>query len=337
MTIRTQEELLTQLTDGTLETGGLIDVAKLRTWLKDLADTAEDRWGAGDLATSPAVSPALSEAYARIEGLLADCPVGTEGVDFDPLWSEVALLLHMEGADASTTFTDSSTNGFTPTQVNDQAQIDTAQKKFGVSSGLFQGNSDRVEFTDATFQNINAGSDWTFEGFLRRSATGVYHAIAGSGSIFSGIHRTSFQVFSDDRISYFDTRTTPETSFIKGTTTLAAATWYHFAYVKEGNEIRIYLDGNLEATGNQTSGKSASNLFAISLNCGPSPSYMNGHLDELRLTIGTARYDGNFTPPAAPYPETETNPLVGDATGCISPADLRGAIDPIIEIIFPGT
>ena len=74
MTIKTQEALLAEITDGTLETDGLIAVAKVRTFLKDLTDTAEDRWGAGDLATSPAVSPSLSEAYARIEGLLADCP-----------------------------------------------------------------------------------------------------------------------------------------------------------------------------------------------------------------------------------------------------------------------
>ena len=51
----------------------------------------------------------------------------------DPYFANVSLLLHCDGSDASTTFTDSSSNGHTVTASND-AQIDTAQSKFGGAS-----------------------------------------------------------------------------------------------------------------------------------------------------------------------------------------------------------
>jgi hypothetical protein len=53
--------------------------------------------------------------------------------------SYTKLLLHMNGADAPTVFTDSSLSGNTVT-VAGNAQIDTAQSKFGGASGLFDGN-----------------------------------------------------------------------------------------------------------------------------------------------------------------------------------------------------
>ena len=57
------------------------------------------------------------------------------------------LLLHCEGADASTTFTDSGITTHTVTAQGD-AQIDTAQKKFGSASGLFDGDGDYLTVPD---------------------------------------------------------------------------------------------------------------------------------------------------------------------------------------------
>src|SRR5690606_25450842 len=59
----------------------------------------------------------------------------------DPYWASVVLLLHMDGADGSTMFIDSSANGLTVT-ANGNAQIDTAQSKFGGAAALFDGNGD---------------------------------------------------------------------------------------------------------------------------------------------------------------------------------------------------
>ena len=48
----------------------------------------------------------------------------------DPDYANVSLLLHMDGTDGSTTFTDNSPIGHTVTAVSN-AQINTARDKFG--------------------------------------------------------------------------------------------------------------------------------------------------------------------------------------------------------------
>lgn len=77
MAIKTQAQLLADVA-ATLgdNTEGAISAADLRTLLTDITDTAENRWGQGALASSPAVSPSLTEAAARIAGKLAECPGG---------------------------------------------------------------------------------------------------------------------------------------------------------------------------------------------------------------------------------------------------------------------
>ena len=63
-------------------------------------------------------------------------------------------LLHMDGTDASTTFTDES--GKTWTRGGD-AQIDTASYKFGGASGLFDGTTDRLSVPDSSDFNLAGG------------------------------------------------------------------------------------------------------------------------------------------------------------------------------------
>lgn len=72
MAVKTQAELQTEAaTSFANNTAQAITRSALVTYLTNATDTAEDRWGVGDLATSPAVSPSFSEAQARINGLLA--------------------------------------------------------------------------------------------------------------------------------------------------------------------------------------------------------------------------------------------------------------------------
>lgn len=56
----------------------------------------------------------------------------------DPYFSNVSLLLHMDGANGSTTFTDSGPNALTITPTG--TTISTSQAKYG-ASGYFNGTS----------------------------------------------------------------------------------------------------------------------------------------------------------------------------------------------------
>ncbi len=77
----------------------------------------------------------------------------------------VDLLLHFTGADASTTFTDSSPSPKTFTAVGN-AQIDTAQKKFGSASAQFDGSGDCIHTPDTAHLELGSG-DWTLDFWVK--------------------------------------------------------------------------------------------------------------------------------------------------------------------------
>ncbi|MFH2034749.1 MAG: LamG-like jellyroll fold domain-containing protein, partial [Candidatus Margulisiibacteriota bacterium] len=85
------------------------------------------------------------------------------------------LMLHMDGVDAGTTFTDS-VGTHTVTAVG-TAQTDTAQAKFGVSSGLLDGNSDYLTIPDHADFNMGTGTV-TIDFWVR------FNSVATSQTIF---------------------------------------------------------------------------------------------------------------------------------------------------------
>ena len=109
------------------------------------------------------------QSMARRDGIWP--PMG------DPYWSSVSLLLHMNGSNGSTTFTDSSSNNYTVTAYG-HAQISTAQSKFGGASGLFDGSVDYIRATPST--NLQFGGDFTLELQVYPLGTGDY--IIGSSA-----------------------------------------------------------------------------------------------------------------------------------------------------------
>ena len=85
------------------------------------------------------------------------------------------LLLHFDGTDGSTTFVDSSPSGKTVTAVGN-AQIDTAQYKFGGASGLFDGNGDYLSVPDSDDWYFGTG-DFTIDAWARFANANVCHCI----------------------------------------------------------------------------------------------------------------------------------------------------------------
>jgi len=80
--------------------------------------------------------------------------------------SDTLLLLHADGSDASTTITDSSSNAYTMSAVGN-AQLDTAQKKFGTASILFDGTGDYVTNGSTDWDPRFAANDFTIEMWIR--------------------------------------------------------------------------------------------------------------------------------------------------------------------------
>ena len=81
--------------------------------------------------------------------------------------SYTKLMLHMEGSDGSTTFTDEIGKAVT---ANGNAQIDTAQKKFGAASGLFDGTGDYLTLANSNDWSFGSG-DFTIDFWVNHATT----------------------------------------------------------------------------------------------------------------------------------------------------------------------
>lgn len=221
----------------------------------------------------------------------------------DPHFSDVGLLMSFDGADGSTTFTDDSSNSHAIT-VSGNAQIDTAQSKFGGSSGYFDGSGDfAVTPSDASL-GFGDG-DFTLEFFVRFSSVSStrYFMCSDAISPFFWINTNSskLQVYYDG-INLLGIGGTSSL----GPTTLVNGQWYHIALVRSSSDVRLYLDGVAELQRTRPGNFGASRAIQIGGGSGiaaPS-SFHLGWIDELRYTKGIARYTTAFTPPSEPFPKS---------------------------------
>jgi hypothetical protein len=234
------------------------------------------------------------------------------GAETDPYWDQTVSLLHFNGSDASTTFTDESGKTWT---VNGNAQIDTAQSKFGGASGLFDGNGDYLSVGADSDFDFGTG-DFTIECWLRRNSfTQHYQGILASGFKSYASGANTFLAFGNNSAVNVNHR---QRVALGGydldqaganilTAQLSLNVWYHVAATRAGNTLRVFLNGNLEA---QSTYAGALNFNVNdetrigSNRWDGSNGYLNGWLDDLRVTKGAARYTRSFVPRGSPYPDS---------------------------------
>jgi hypothetical protein len=87
-------------------------------------------------------------------------------------------------------------------------------------------------------------------------------------------------------------------------TKITTGSWQHLALVNIGsasNNIKVYLNGILVAT-NAGAPAPTSHIGPLTIGQRSDNSLpFNGYIDDLRVTIGQARYTANFTPPASAF------------------------------------
>jgi len=214
-----------------------------------------------------------------------------------PAEQQVITLLHMDGNDAATTFTDSSSYTQTFT-AGGNAQIDTAQKKYGTASGLFDGTGDRLVMTaSAVFAH---GTAWTAEGWFRKSANGngteaVYYQ-GNDHYVFYARDAAS----DNSGVSFYFSGTT-----IAGATSMTDSNWHHWAMVRDGATARAFIDGTSVGTASPTWATSTA-TDVVNIGSQNASNYFTGHIDEVRVTTGLARYTSNFTAPSAAFTDPAT-------------------------------
>ena len=219
--------------------------------------------------------------------------------------ANTVALLHMDGADASTTFTDESGKTWT---AGGNAQIDTAQYKFGGASGLFDGSGDYIDTPDSADFHVS-NEDFTIDMWIRPAALnqiGFICAQADSGGADASISWYMRMQADESIIAGIVSGGTLYEAAIAANS-YAANTWGHLALIRYSNTIKLFWNGTAGATTANVTGVTANNSTnkpTIGRLGEYNGHYYSGWIDEFRFSKGIARWTANFTPPTLSYQPT---------------------------------
>ena len=234
----------------------------------------------------------------------------TDAADGDAHFPKVEALLPFDGTNGATSTTDLSDRGHTVTFGGD-AEISTAQSKFGGSSLSLDGNGDYVDLPRATNQLVS--EDFTIEFWFRINSGAGSETVGLFGSYYTGdgsgegmlmqSTATYNQVFFQWHYGNSDWAYLNQTQGTR--TALSNNTWYHVAVTRSGNTWRLFLNGTQEDSVTQSGALSDSGSTTRLGNYGPSGTAshgLNGYIEDFRITRGVARYTSNFTAPTSAHP-----------------------------------
>lgn len=221
----------------------------------------------------------------------------------DPNFANVSALLHMDGANGATTFPDSSPRPKTFAALG-AAQVSTAQSRFGGASLLLDGLSAYLEAPSSVDFDFGTG-DFTVEAWMYTATVAV-----GQGVIIGRQEpgaNAGFQFRRNNSTLQLEMRATgngPLFSISTPANSLVVNAWHHVAATRSGTTISLFVDGALLASGASATNANCVRPLTIGVlnDTGPLAGFFQGHIDEVRITKGTARYTANFTPPTTAFP-----------------------------------
>lgn len=226
--------------------------------------------------------------------------------DRDPYWTSTVLLLHGDGANNSTTFTDSSPSALSITRI-DGPVISTAQSKFGGSSMYFDGVSDALQLPSSAALNLSTGP-YTIEFWMRTNGTQT--AYSAMFSRWSSAPTAG----GSSSVECYNSYGTAQVRFVpaSGATAITSSTnvndgaWHHIACVRSGTNAYLFIDGTLSVSTATLSAAASATISSGRIgrsqqNNNADNNYL-GFIDDFRVTK-SARYTSAFTVPAFTFPD----------------------------------
>ena len=237
------------------------------------------------------------------------------------------LLLHCNGANDGSTFTNSCTSGVTAT-AQGHIHTDTGEKKFGTASAQFDGTGDYLSLSESDLFE-HGTDDFTYEAWLKtgQSARALFENKGPTSGTANG-----FAIFLGDVVS----GTSGKIELYNNSTLQASGgsantnSWVHFACVNDSGTIRTYVGGVqvASATNNVSWGLGVGdNDIAIGRdgemvqNGGGTGRDMNGYMDEIRISDICRYPDGTtFSVQTEEHPDGGTTNAAGNFTSATQTA-----------------
>ena len=212
--------------------------------------------------------------------------------------SDVKLLLHFEGDNNSKTIVDRGVSKISTCTCLGNAEISSDKHRFGGTSLKLDGVNSVVEVPDSKINWPTSfyASPFTIEGyFYFNDVSKTQVMIKKNNSITMQYDNLSGLKFLSVTLTDTNNATT---RFKQLPWEPVANRWYHIAFVKNGVNVGLYVDGQRLVNANylntiQDGGTSSP--WDIGGNRAGSADYFDGYIDEVRI-VASAVYTDTFTP-----------------------------------------
>ena len=213
--------------------------------------------------------------------------------------SDTALLINNNESNGSTTFTDSSSNGYSVSGTGGVSHS-TAQAKFGSSSIIFDGNDDSLSVggNSTLYSELTASSNKTYEAFVYHSANDYTYLFShSSNQQYLGMYLNA----SNGHFGFNGNSPNPYTA-VQADVTIPLNQWNHFFVQRNadgtmtaGFNGSILQNSVAEGANNSTSGTTGPLKIGSQHYYGSTHRYFfEGYMDEIRIS-NTPRYSASYS------------------------------------------
>ena len=249
--------------------------------------TFTDSYPSGSSVNVRYLVSATSSSYVDLNNIVL-----TGTTTGDAYYPQVAALLHFDGTNGSTVITDNSKNNLYVTASNGTA-ISTAQSKFGGASVLFDGTNDNLTIASNSVFDFGT-NDFTIEFWVYFNALSTSRMLVERWTTGNA---NSWQIYWRSTGTSIAFLVGSSTILLQdsNTTRITTGQWYHIAVTRSSSTNRLFINGTQVASATDSTSLTNSLPLAIGTQISTGTNYLNGYIDELRITNGYARYTGNFT------------------------------------------
>jgi hypothetical protein len=217
--------------------------------------------------------------------------------------SYTKLLLHMDGANNSTTFTDSSGSTHTVTAVADAKIAARNDPKIGLGCLYCDGTGDYFTLADSADWYL-ADGDFTIDTWIKINSLSAANGICGQYADANNYWQF-YLAATTGKATFLAKATTDKASYVTTTWGASIDTWYHIELSRDGAAMYFFVNG-VSQTLTETTAISTNEVpdLAAVLEIGACANHgtvLNGYLDEVRLSKGVIRHTGDFTPNSSEY------------------------------------
>ena len=260
----------------------------------------------GELSSGPSIGAWSPVDLSYFPGYISNFRIVKGTAITPPSGGPTAPLTAVSGTSLLLNFTNAGVVDATAKNVLEtegNAQISTAQSKWGGGSIAFDGTGDYLLAPVDANQNYNFGTgDFTVEcWFYANSLSSTsYAGLMGCNNANVDGNTSAWAAYVRSNGIFFYGSTGTLTG-VAGT--VNTGVWNHYAVTRSGNTLRLFLNGTQTTSATVTGSYTNSTVgFRVGDEPDSSNPAFNGYIDDLRITKGVARYTANFTPPSAPFP-----------------------------------